>query len=80
MSRICHKKKRSAEWHVAYYKQMFTESMSMRYKYLFYELKFYVFFVFTYSFDIPCKFGCINADKTNKKHYILQGFIEGDHL
>lgn len=47
MSRICHKKKRSTEWHVVYYKHMFKESMSMRYGYSYYELKFYVFFVFT---------------------------------
>lgn len=47
MSRICHKKKRSTEWHVACYKLVFKESMSMRYRHSHYELKFYIFFVFT---------------------------------
>lgn len=78
MSRICHKKKRSTKWHVASYKQMVKESMSMRYKYSYYDLKFCV--TFLYSFDIPCKFGCLNADTTNRKHYTLQGLIEADRL
>jgi len=52
----------------------------MTYKYSYYELKCYVFFVFTNSFDIPCKFGCLNSDTTNRKHYTLQGLIEADRL
>jgi len=48
----------------------------MRCKYSYYELKFYVFFVFTKSFDIPCKFVCLNSDTTNRKHCTLQGLIE----
>jgi hypothetical protein len=80
MSCICQKKKRNTKWHVAYYKQMFKESMSMRYKYSYYELKFYLVFVFTNSFDIPCKFGCLNSGTTNRKLYTLQGMIEADRL
>jgi hypothetical protein len=80
MSRICHKKKRSTKWHVASYKQMVKESMSIRYKYSYYDLKFYVTFVFTNSFDIPWQFGCLNVDTTNRKQYTLQGLIEADCL
>jgi hypothetical protein len=80
MSYIFHKAKRSTKWHVAYYKQMFKESMSMRCMYSYYELIFYVFFVFTNNYDIPRIFGCLNSDTTNRKHCTLQGLIEAARL